>query len=327
METSKPSKFFNSRQAIKSVFPKIFKNRFYFFIRWILFEFYERVTDYKIEKETYIEETGYKLDLKNPKSFTQKVVWKKIYDRNPLIPWTADKYRVREYIKSRLGEKNADKILIPLLYVSDRPESIPFNQFTDEYIVKANHRSGDVIIVEKGKKINKMQAVKKCKVWLSEPYGLLSHDWQYRKIKRKILVEQLLKDENGQLPIDYKFYVLHGKCELIFIMSGRFSEDFKNGVFLPDGRLLPVQFGKPNRISEIPKIDNYNEMIEIAECLGKDFDFVRVDLYNLKNKVFFGELTHCPAGGYLKIVPRSFDFEFGEKWDLIPDYWKAGKRK
>ena len=112
--------------------------------------FLNKICNYKQEKIRFYKEVGYQLNLKNPKSYNEKIVWKKINDRNPLLPITADKYKVRSYIKKVLGEEKVKEILIPLLYVTDQPETIPFERLPSAFIVKPNHASGLIIIVENG---------------------------------------------------------------------------------------------------------------------------------------------------------------------------------
>ena len=117
-------------------------------IRHYSFYFLNRITNFSLERIRFYKKLGYTLNLKNPQSFSEKIIWKKIYDKNPLLPITADKYLVRSYIKQVLGEEKANEILIPLLYVTDKPDSIPFESLPPSFIIKPNHASGLVIIVE-----------------------------------------------------------------------------------------------------------------------------------------------------------------------------------
>jgi len=115
--------------------------------------FLNKIYDYQFTKIRFYKKVGYPLNLKDPQSFHEKIIWKKIYDRNPLLPVTADKYRVRSYIKEILGEDKAKDLLIPLFHVTDKPETIPFEKFPSAFIVKPNHASGLKIIVEDGLKL------------------------------------------------------------------------------------------------------------------------------------------------------------------------------
>ena len=133
--------------------------------------FLNKISNYQLEKIRFYKKVGYQLNLKNPKSYNEKIVWKKINDRNPLLPITADKYQVRSYLQEVLGEEKAKEILIPLLYVTDQPETIPFERLPSTFIVKPTYASGLNIIVENGY-FNQKEIIKTCRRWLKTPYGL-----------------------------------------------------------------------------------------------------------------------------------------------------------
>jgi hypothetical protein len=290
------------------------------------FNIKERLTGYPQLKKDFKEKTGYELDLRDPKSFNQKVNWKKIHDRNPVLPIVADKYRVREYLRYTLGIEEAEKILVPLLYVTDNPETIPFDDLPEEYIIKANHGSGTNIIVERGKPIDRQQIIAQCNEWLNKPYALYKHEWAYQSIKRKIIIEKLLRDEDGHIPKDYKFHIMNGKCQLIVVFSGRFI-DVNISYYDRAWNFLDIGFGSPpKRGSFVQRPDNLDDMIKLAEFLGSPFDYIRVDLYSINGRIYFGELTNYPLSGLLVFDPRSFDFELGSKWQITPKYWKKNTK-
>jgi hypothetical protein len=290
-------------------------------IRDYSFYFLNKIFNYKLEKIKFHKEVGYQLNLKNPKSYSEKIVWKKINDRNPLLPITADKYKVRSYIKKVLGEEKAKEILIPLLYVTDQPETIPFERLPSAFMVKSNHASGSYIIVENGH-FNKKEMIKTCRRWLKTPYGLEKLEWAYQPIKRKIIIEKLLRDENGKLPKDFKFHMFHGKCKLVYVIFGKMNNNHSISYFDEKWNFLSVK--KPTRPQgpKIKKPKNYEIMLELAEKLAEAFDYIRVDFYNLNGKIYFGELTHYPLSGTGKFEPQSFDFTLGKYWKIEPEYWK-----
>ncbi|MFA5393787.1 MAG: ATP-grasp fold amidoligase family protein [Candidatus Ratteibacteria bacterium] len=285
-----------------------------------VFNLREKLTGYRREKIIFKKIRGFELNLRNPQSWSEKIVWKKIHDRNPLLPIVSDKYRVRQYLKDILGEKEAEKILIPLLYVTDRPESIPFDNFTEDYIIKANHGSGMNIIVEKNKPADRKQIIAQCKKWLSEPFGLKKHEWAYQKIKRRIVIEKLLRDENGKIPVDYKFKIFHGKCHLIQVVSERFA-NISVGWYSPKWDYLNID-SEWKLADYMEKPAQLDSMVTLAEFLGTPFDFIRVDIYLVNNRIYFGELTNYPESGRSSFTPVSYDFELGSKWRIIPEYWK-----
>lgn len=283
--------------------------------------FIDKISNYRITKRKFFKILKYPLNLKNPKTFNEKMFWKKIYDRNPLLPKTSNKYEVRSYVKELLGEEKANEILIPLFYVTDRPDTIPFQEINPPFIIKPNHSSGKYIIVKGNNsylKLNREETIKKCWDWLKIPYGITKHEWAYQPIRRKIIIEKLLLDEEGKIPKDYKFFVIHGICRKILVFSNRQSEH-------PGGRkvtfydrnweLIPRKNDNGgNSINEKP--DNCLELLEIAEKLGKDFDFVRVDLYSIFGKIYFGELTHYPMSGFCFKRSLKEDIEMGNYWDI-----------
>jgi hypothetical protein len=278
-----------------------------------------RVLDYKLEKYIFYKKMGYWPNLKNPRSMNEKILWKKVYDRNPLMPITADKYRVRSYVREVLGENRAGEILIPLLHATGDPETIPFERLPDDFIVKANHGCGMNIIVEDGNS-DRDNILETCKMWLRTPQGTGRLEWAYQNIDRKIVIEELIRGENGRIPEDYKFYIFHGTCKLVWVAFERHVAT-RGTVYDSEWNALPVSWDAP-RGPEIEKPRRFPEMLEIAEELGKNFDFVRVDLYAPNNRVYFGELTHYPASGNGRIIPKKFDYEFGQYWELKPGYWK-----
>ncbi len=290
-------------------------------VREKLFTIKERLQKYKYLKNLFEERVGYKPDFENPTTFNEKINWKKINDRNPLLPITADKILVRDYILKKFGSKTAEDILIPILYKSKEPELIPFSDFKTGFVVKANHGSGTNILVDNESKISKKDIIINCNQWLNESYGYDKAEWLYQRIDPKILVEKLMKDNEGNIPNDYKFYVFHGKCKYVHVDFDRF-ENHTRSFFDPNSwSLLPISL-KFDSGKSVKKPKRLNEMVKIAEEIGEDFDFVRVDLYEIDGSVFFSEITHYPGSGMEKFIPAEYDKIFGSKWRLDKSYWK-----
>jgi hypothetical protein len=277
-----------------------------------IFILMEKLTGYRIEKSRFRKRRGYPLNLKNPTTYAEKIVWKKIYDRNPLLALTADKYRVRTYIEQRLGKEMASEILIPLLYVTEIPETIPFKDLPSSYIIKANHGSGWNIIVDK-QHTDRKDIVRTCNNWLKHTYGLKKHEWAYFQIPKIIIIEPLLKDEDGKIPKDYKFYIFHGTCRMVKVFSDRFNNRLNNS-YDRDWNYIPKD-GRPQKLF-LKKPLTYDKMLNIAEKLGEDFDAVRVDLYTVGEKIFFGELTHYHQSGSNMKMSVADDIKLGSYWEL-----------
>jgi len=213
---------------VKKIIKKTFFLICYSYTGYKIFNLVIKLTGYKEEKQHFFRSLGYYPNIENPQSFNEKVLWKKFYDRNPILPIVSDKYLVRKYLKDVLGESDAKKILIPLLYETDKPESIPFEDLPEEYIIKANHSWRQYVLVENinkqkrytifnGKKTTKLLDSKKvrkkiiniCKNWLLMPHGFRGLQWAYQPIKRRIIIEKLLRDSKGKIPDDYKFSIIH----------------------------------------------------------------------------------------------------------------------
>jgi len=308
---------------------KIKNNHFLFIVfitmRAYVFYFINKISNYQLERRKFYKKLGYPLNLENPRSFNEKIIWKKIHDRNPLLPVTADKYQVRSYLKETFGEEKAKEILIPLLYVTDQPKTIPFEfeRLPSAFIVKPNHTSGRNIIVEDDH-FNKKEIIKTCRRWLKTPYGLEKLEWAYQPIKRKIIIEKLLCEDDGGILKEFLFHIFHRKCKLVQVRFDRMNhyDSYSLSFFDEKWNFLSVKIPSLPQGPSIKKPENYEIMLELAEKLSKPFDYVRVDLYSSNGKIYFGELTHYPAGGKGKLEPNSFAFELGKHWKIEPGYWK-----
>lgn len=281
---------------------------------------------YEDEKQRFKNMQGYELNLNNPKSFNEKVVYKKLFDRNPLITLTADKYRVRQYIREKIGWE-AEYHLIPLLFVTDNPETIPFDNLSGQYIIKPNNGSGRWILVEETKGIkkyeidvackkytslNKEEMIKICKNWFKTIHGAEWYEWAYQKIKPLIVVEKLLY-ENGDIPFSYKFCMFDGKCRMIYVLNRNdvtynfYDENFNMLDVKRKGHSLGPQKEKPKK---------FDKMVEFAEKLSYEFDFVRIDFYLVNDWIYFGEMTHYPGSGHGVFEPKEYDFVLGKYWEV-----------
>lgn len=268
-------------------------------------------------KEKYIEKKfktniGYKIDFnKEPKTFNEKIQFRKLYDKNPLYSICADKYRVREYVKNKIGEK----YLIPLLLVTDKLTEEQWDRLPNQFVAKANHNSGPVQIVKDKSKVNKKEIIKELNNQLKLDYGVLSLEKFYSNISRKIIVEKYLKNDIE----DYRFHIFKKSCNIIMERTNSLT---KTGNMYDGILFKKLNFGNGYNLdlNEYRKPQNYNEMLLIVKQLGEDFDYVRVDLYNLNGKIFFGELTFCESSGFGRFSPEEWDLKLGK-------YWKQKKLK
>jgi hypothetical protein len=249
--------------------------------------------------------------LLKPKTFNQKVYYKMMYDRRPLLAIFADKLLAREYVREKVG----GDILVNLFAVTDHPEEIKFDQLPQQFVLKANHGCRYVRIVKDKSREDESALRQICQEWLSQNYGELSGEWVYKNIPPKIMVESLLDAGTGEAPNDYKFFVFNGKVFMILVDVGR-DTDHRRDMFSVDWKRLDVRILYPNASKPVPKPACLERMLAIAECLGAETDFVRVDLYEINGRIYFGELTNFPGGGNRRFEPVEFDALLGAQWRI-----------
>lgn len=261
-----------------------------------------KLPDVPYLKLSYFVKMKEKLKLNNPEKFNEKLQWLKLYNRNPKYTKIVDKYRVREYIAEKIGAQ----YLIPLIGVWDSPYDINFESFPNQFVLKCNHDSGGLSICRDKKNYDINKAKKKLSESLKRNLYYYGREWPYKNVERKIICEQYLGDN----PNDYKFFCFNGKVEYILVCSDRFSK-LKETFFDRDWNIAPFKRPGINIDNNIIKPNNLEKMIELAEELSEGEPFLRVDFYEVDNKIYFGELTFYPASGFSKFYPEEWDFKLG----------------
>ena len=268
-----------------------------------------------IEKE-YLKVFGNILDWNNLRTYTEKMQWEKIYDKNPIKTTLTDKYAVREWVEGKIGKE----YLIPLIGVWDSFDNIDFDLLPKQFVLKTNHGTGTNLIVKDKYKINMRRAKRMFDDWMKTDYAFTnSLQLHYRDIKRKIIAEKYLETNLGELQ-DYKFLCFDGKPCFCWVDLGRYSKHTRT-VFDMNWKLQPwtqASYGIANY--DIPMPKNFDMMIDIANILSKGFSHVRVDLYNIDGKIYFGEMTFTNGSGLDPIIPKEYD-------KVLGDYWKLPKNK
>ena len=275
--------------------------------------FFKWIPDEKYIKTKYKLEMDKKLNLKNPQTFNEKLQWLKLYDRNPEYTKMVDKYEAKKYVSDIIGQE----YIIPTLGVWDKFEDIEFDKLPKQFVLKPTHTSGNVFICKDKEKINYKQLRKMINKWLKRDYYLVHREWPYKNIKPKIIAEQYMVDDSGMKLKDYKFFCFNGIAQTILVCSNR-NESFKNTNFYDiNWNLQPFTREKhKNSNEQIKKPKNLDEMITVAEKLSKDIPFVRVDLYEINGKVYFGELTFYPSSGFEGFEPEEWDKKLGAMLEL-----------
>ena len=273
-----------------------------------------KILDRFCSDETYLkymfyQRLGYRLHIKSPRSFNEKIQWIKLYDRNPLYTKLADKFQVRDFVKVKIGEK----YLIPLLGVWERPEQIDFNSLPNQFVLKCNHGMGCNIICKDKKTLDQEKTKRLLAKWLKTDYSHYKREYHYKAIKPLIVCEQFMKDNKTDELIDYKFFCIGGKVQMIQMDFDRYK-NHKRNLYDTNWNLLDLRISFPNYLNiNIPRPDSLDEMIKCAETLSEGFLQVRVDLFLINNAIYFGEMTFTSGAGFSRYEPIEEDFKLGEK--------------
>lgn len=262
---------------------------------------------------------GYSLDLENPKTFSEKIQWIKLYDHNPLMPRCADKYEVRGYVE----ERGCGKYLNDLLWHGTDPAQIPFDELPEKYVVKVTHGSTFNVIVDGSEPVDREAAVAKCRKWLDAKFLPCYGEWFYGRsggVEPSIVVERFLESDGGNGLDDYKLFVMNGKVVLTLVCTGRtanahFEDYYDNEWNLIEG----CDMGEKRSGKAIPKPACFEEMVAAAEALAAPFNHARVDFYIVSGKPIFGEITFTSGSGFDKFHPYEFDLELGSMLELPCD--------
>ncbi len=255
----------------------------------------------------YEKMTGEDLDLDHPKDFNQKIQWMKLYDNQEIKTRLSDKYAVREWVREQIGEK----YLIPIYGVWEKGEDIHFEKLPNRFVLKANHGSGMNLIVKNKDQLNEKKTRKLVGQWMITPPDLSGFEQQYAEIPRKILAEEYIEQEDGNL-LDYKIHCFGGQPKIIQVIGNRDLKDHQAKEAYFDTRWNRIQEMYNDYAQyDIPpeKPENLAEMLRAAEVLSQDFDYVRVDLYLVQGQIKFGEMTFTPAAGlgkWAKAVPDAW---------------------
>jgi hypothetical protein len=254
-------------------------------------------------------------NLRNPRRYTEKLQWLKLYYRNPLMTQCCDKYQVRQYVK----EKGYATLLTELYGSYMSPNEISFDQLPQKFIIKTTNGSGTNIICNDKDKLNIKETINELNAFLNRPHISAGREWAYNNINNRIIIEELLEDRDNPYGgiNDYKFICFNGKVYCIVVDVGRYTHHLRN-FYTVDWKRLDIVSDHNNFEPDAKHPEKLAEMIKIAEKLSEDFPAVRVDLYSVNNKLYFGELTFYPWSGYVQFTPDAFDFELGENF-VLPD--------
>ena len=282
-------------------------------LRFKILKILDWVPDKIMIKLQYKIKTNRNLNLREPKRLTEKLQWYKLYYRDPLMQQCVDKYEVRKY----LVDKGYESILTSLYGVYKNAEEIDFDSLPNQFVLKVTNGSHTNIICKDKTKLNISETITTLNKWVKNKSAKLGREWAYYNVKPLIICEEYLKDDsnpNGGIN-DYKFICFNGEAKYVWIDVDRYTEHKRNFYDL-DWNYIDVISDVPNCGDIIPKPEGLDEMTQIANNLAAEFPHVRVDLYWINNKVYFGELTYYLLSGYVNFKPDKFDFILGEKFNL-----------
>ena len=252
-------------------------------------------------------------DFKNPKTFNEKLQWLKLNDRNPLYVQLVDKVEVKKYVAEKIGSEH----IIPTFGVWNDPNEIDFDILPEQFVLKCNHDSGNVIICKDKKNFDKEAANRKLTELLKQNFYYIGREWPYKNVPRKILAEQYMVDEFGGDLKDYKIFNFNGEPKVIQVDYGRFIEHKRN-LYSMEWKYIEAAIQYPTDAAyKIARPGNLEEMLKLAKILSNGFPHVRTDFYLINEKVYFGEMTFYHGSGFEKFMPESFGLEMGN-WIKLP---------
>ena len=265
----------------------------------------------------YKVKMGKKLNLYKPQTFNEKLQWLKLFDRKPEYTQMVDKYEVRKYIEETIGKE----YLIPLIGVWNKFEDIDFDSLPEQFVLKCTHDSGGLVICKDKNKLDIEAARKKINKSLKRNYFYHTREWPYKNVKSRIICEKYMVDESGQELKDYKFMCFNGEPKIIQVMSERMNGNYYINHFDLEWNRVDISRKKIKENTKIlKKPEGLEKMIEISKELSKDIPFVRIDLYQTKMGIFFGEITFFPISGYM-------DFKDDQKDCLLGSWIKLSDEK
>ncbi len=260
-------------------------------------------------------------NLKNPKTFNEKLNWLKLYDRKPEYSQMVDKYEAKKYVANIIGEE----YIIPTLGVWDRFDDIDFDSLPNQFVLKCTHDSEGVVIVKDKNSFDIVAARKKLTASLKQNFFYIGREWPYKNLKPRIIAEKYLVEESENDLKDYKFFCFGGVAKCFKVDFDRLVGHHAN-YFNMEKSLL--EFGEvvcpPVLEKKLEMPASIDKIVELAEKLSKEIPFLRADFYDVNEKVYFGELTFFPASGFGKFTPSEFDKIMGE-WIELPNGQGGGE--
>jgi len=257
---------------------------------------------------------GAPLNLYNPQTYSEKLQWLKLYYHNPQQTLLVDKFKVKEYVSTKIGAQ----YVIPLLGVWNSVEEIDWESLPSQFVMKCSHDCGGMVVCKDKNKLDIEEAKKNLKKCMETNYYYASREWPYKNVEPVIFAEEYKEDEFGELR-DYKWFCFDGEPKALFIATdrGKGHKQTRFDFYDMDFNHLPFTNGHPNSDKKITKPLGFEKMKELASILSKGFPHVRVDFYDVNGTIYFGEFTFYHWGGMMPFEPKEWDYKFGS-WIKLP---------
>ena len=249
-----------------------------------------------------------KINWKNPKTYNEKLQWLKLYDRNPLYTKLVDKYEVKKYVSTIIG----DEYIIPTIGIYNSFDEIDFDKMPSQFVIKCTHDSGGIVICKDKKTFDKKTAKKKIEKSLKNNFYSSHREWPYKNVKPRIIIEKYLEDKKYKELRDYKIYTFNGCPEMMFIAAGRQEGKTTADYYDKDFKYLDFTWGYPHLKEKNEKPRNFELMFKLAQKLAENIVQVRVDFYEVDGKVYFGEMTFFHWAGFVPFIPEYWDYKLGD---------------
>lgn len=268
-------------------------------------------------RRRFAARVGYAPDFANPRSFNEKINWRKLYDHASVYPVICDKVRMPDYLALRFGADRAAALVPTRRLVTDRPTAKTLAAAGTGVAIKANHGSGWVQIVPAGAQPDWHALAATARGWLRQVYGLTRQEWAYWSIPPRIVVEDLVLKADGTPADDIKIAVMDGRASYLFVEADRFS-DHRLSYYTPDWQPMAVAMGAYTVGTPLPRPPRLAAMVALAEEIGRDFDYIRVDILNGVQDFRVNELTIYRSSGLARIEPEELDWKWGAEWRHRP---------
>ena len=282
-------------------------------VRIKLLSFNHKLTDENFIRRKYKLIFKRELNLENPKTFNEKIQWLKLYDRKEIYTTMVDKYEVKKYVSNIIGEE----FIIKTIGVWDNFDEIDFSTLPNRFVLKCTHDSGGVFICKDKNVVDYKKAKKFISNRLKKNFYFQEREWPYKNVPPRIIAEEYKEDEELKELRDYKFFCFNGKVKFFKIDFDRHINHRAN-YYDVHGNLLNIgeKMCPPDFKKELMMPSKLMDMIKKAEMLSTNFKFLRVDFYEVNNKIYFGELTFYPMSGFGKFTEDAADYSLGELINL-----------